>query len=204
MKNLLILIICFGIHSAAFSQIITDIDEVYPLHSDLAAIKKDNQWAFINKNGEKVIDFRNDLVLTEKVNSLNETNAYPVFNDGRCLIRKLMENTLYFGYINEKGAEIIKPQFLNATNFSNGFAIVVVFYQDSIGFNEVLKIPVMSSKMEEYVINTSGERVKYLYNPKNYIPSNYKIKAPAVESKFIAPNLVATKNKRNKWQIHQF
>jgi len=204
MKNLLILMICFGIHFTAFAQILSDIEEVYPLQNDFAAIKKGNQWAFINKNGEKVIDYRDDLVLTEKVNSLNETTAYPVFNDGRCLIKKIKENTVYFGYINEKGAEIIKPQFLNATNFSNGFAIVVVFFQDSIGFNEVLKIPVMSNKMEEYVINPSGERVKYLYNPKNYISAKYKNKAPAVESKFIAPHLVATKNKNNKWEIHQF
>lgn len=204
MKNLLIFIICFGIHSAAFAQILGDIDEVYPLHGDFAAIKKANQWAFITKDGKKAVDFRNDLVLTNKVNSLNQTISYPIFNDGRCLIRKLKGNTPYFGFINEKGEEIIKAQFLNATNFSNGYAIVVLSSKDSIGFNEVLKIPIMSSYMEEYVIDTSGELVKYLYNPRKQIPANYKNGIPIIESKFIAPKLVAVRTKSEKWEIHQF
>lgn len=204
MKKLLILIVCFSINSVAFSQILSDIDEIYPFHGDFAAIKNANQWAFIDKDGNKAIDFRDDLVLTNKVNNLNQETSYPVFYEGRCLIRKLIANTYYFGFINEKGVEIIKPQFLNATNFSNGYAIVVVHAKDSIGYNEVLKLPIMSNNMEEYVIDTSGELVKYLYNPINYIPSNYKNGIPTIESKFIAPNLVAVKNQSKKWEIHQF
>jgi len=144
------------------------------------------------------------LVLTEKVNSLNEITAYPVFNDGRCLIKKIKENTVYFGYINEKGAEIIKPQFLNATNFSNGYAIVVLSSKDSIGFNYVLKKAIVSNILEEYVIDTSGELVKYLYNPRKNVPANYKNGIPIIESKFISPKLVAVKTKNKKWEIHQF
>jgi len=114
----------------------------------------------------------------------------------------IIANTYYFGFINEKGVEIIKPQFLNATNFSNGYAIVVVQSKDSIGFNVILKKPIISNKIEEYVINTSGELIKYLYNPRSYVSSKNKV--PAIESKFIAPNLVAAKTKSKKWEIHQF
>jgi hypothetical protein len=202
MKKLLILIVCLSMHSAAFSQIFSEIDEVYPFYGDFAAIKKANQWAFIDKEGKKTIDFRADLVSTNSLNSLNQTISYPVFNDGRCLIRKLKGDTYYYGFINEKGDEIIKTQFLNATNFLNGYAIVVVQIKDSIGFNLVLNKPLISNKVEEYVINTSGERIKYLYNPRSFVPSKNKI--PAIESKFISPNLVAAKTKNKKWEIHQF
>jgi hypothetical protein len=204
MKNLLIFIICFSIHTGAFAQILGDIDEVSPLHGDLVAIKMGEQWAFIDKDGNKAIDFRDDLVLTNHVNSLNKKTPYPVFNDGRCLITKLKGDTPYFGFINEKGIEIIKPQFLNATNFSNGYAIVIVASKDSIGFNKVLKKPIMSNYIEDYVIDTSGELVKYLYNPRKKIPSNYKNGIPTIESKFIAPNLIAVKNKSKKWEIRKF
>ena len=204
MKKLFLLIICFGIHSAAFAQIISGIDEVYPLQGELAAIKKGGQWAFITKDGKKVIDFRDDLVLTKKVNASNQTTSYPIFYDGRCLIKKLIANTYYFGFINEKGVEIIKPQFLNATNFSNGYAIVVLAAKDSLGFNQVLKKPIISNYMEEYVIDTSGELVKYLYNPRKNVPANYKNGIPIIESKFIAPKLGAAKTKIKKWDIHQF
>ncbi len=204
MKKLLILLVCFSVYTGVFAQTLSDIDEVYPFHGDFAAIKKANQWAFINKEGKKIIDFRTDLVLTNRLNSLNQTTSYPVFNDGRCLIRKLMGDTYYYGFINEKGIEVIKPQFLNATNFSNGYAIVVTTTKDSIGFNVVLNKAVVSNIFEEYVINTSGELVKYLYNPRKNVPANYKNGVPIIESKFIAPNLVAVKTKNKKWEIHQF
>lgn len=204
MKKLLVLILCFSINSVAFSQILSDIDEVYPFHGDFAAIKKANQWTFIDKEGEKLFDFRSDLVLTNGLNSLNQTISYPVFKDGRCLIRKLKGDTPYFGFINEKGEEIIKPQFINATNFSNGYAIAVLAAKDSIGYNYVLKKPVVNNYMEEYVIDTKGELVKYLYNPRPNVRANYKNGVPIIESKFIAPNLVAIKNKKEKWEIRKF
>lgn len=204
MKKLLILIVCLSIHSAAFSQIFSEIDEVYPFHGDFAAIKKANQWAFIDKEGNKTIDFRADLVLTSRLNSLNQKTVYPVFNDGRCLIKKLKDGTYYFGFINEKGEEAIKTQFLNATNFSNGYAIVVLSSRDSIGFNYVLKKAIVSNIIEEYVIDTAGELVKYLYNPRKNVPANYKNGVPIIESKFIAPRMVAVKNKNKKWDIHVY
>ncbi len=204
MKKLLLLIVCFGFYTAAFSQILSDIDEVYPFHGDFAAIKKADQWAFIDKEGKKIINFRADLVLTNRLNSLNQTISYPVFNDGRCLIRKFIGDTYYYGFINEKGVEIIKPQFLNATNFSNGYAIVVLSSKDSIGFNYVLKKAVVSNVLEEYVIDTSGELVKYLYNPRKNVPANYKNGIPIIETMFIAPKLVAVKTKNKKWEIYQF
>ena len=203
MKKLFLLILCFCIYSVAFAQILSVFDEVYPLQGEFAAIKKGDQWAFITKDGKMAIDFRNDLVLTNKVNASNQTTSYPIFYDGRCLIKKLIENTYYFGFINEKGIEVIKPQFLNATNFSNGYAIVVLTAKDSIGFNQVLRKPIMSNYMEEYVIDTSGELVKYLYNPRKNVSANQKNGIPTIESKFIAPNLVATKTKTKKWEIHQ-
>ncbi|HCE55878.1 MAG TPA: hypothetical protein DER05_13135 [Lutibacter sp.] len=204
MRKLLIILVCFSVYTGVFAQTLSDFDEVYPFQGDFAAIKKENQWAFINKEGKKTIDFRADLVLTNRLNSLNQTISYPVFSDGRCLIRKLMGDTYYYGFINEKGIEVIKPQFLNATNFSNGYAIVVTTTKDSIGFNVVLNKAVVSNILEEYVINTSGELVKYLYNPRKNVPANYKNGVPIIESKFIAPNLVAVKNKNKKWDILQF
>lgn len=204
MKNLLILIICLMLHPFLFAQILGDLDDVSNLQDDFIALKKANQWAFLNKEGGKVIDFRSDLVLTDKVNYLNQRISYPEFNDGRCLIRKLKGDTYYYGFIDEEGVEIIKPQFINATNFSYGYAIVVLSSKDSIGFNYVLKKPIVSNYLEEYVIDTSGELVKYLYNPRKNVPDNYRNGVPIIESKFVAPRMVAVKNKNGKWDIHVF
>lgn len=204
MKKLLLLIICLTLHPFLLAQVLGNLDDVSNLQNDFIAVKKADQWAFLNKEGGKVIDFRSDLVLTDKVNYLNQIISYPEFNDGRCLIRKLKGDTYYYGFIDKKGIEIIKPQFINATNFSDGYAIVVLSSKDSIGFNYVLKKPIVSNYMEEYVIDASGELVKYLYNPRKNVPDNYRNGVPIIESKFIAPRVVAVKNKNGKWDIHVF
>lgn len=207
MKKIFFIGICVIWSISLNAQIVKNIDECSPYNGDFAAVKTNGNWGFINKQGEIVIDYRNDLVAL-KGNSLENKKSelvhYPIFSNGRCLIKNVKEGVNYYGFINEKGDEIIKPTFLNATNFSNGYAIVIVLVKDSVGYNAILKKPIHSSYIEEYVINTSGELIKYLYNPKKYTPSKYINGEPLIESKFLAPNLVAVKNKEDKWDIHSF
>ena len=175
MKNLIIIISCFIIYSLGYGQVIKDVDKVTPFHQGLAAIKKNNQWAFINKEGEKVINFRGDLVSTTDKHFLDENGitsiTYPLFKDNRCLIKKLIDGVYYYGYIDKNGVEIIAPQYLNATNFNNGYAIVIKFAKNIVGNNDVLGKRIVSYKLEEYIIDNSGNLIKYLDNARNSIPS---------------------------------
>lgn len=197
MKNILILFICLFIQSTGLSQVIANIDKVFPLTEDLIAIKKGNLWGFLNEKGLKVIDFRNDFVLNEE--------QFPFFTDGRCLIKKRIGNKYLYGYINNEGKEVITPQYLNASKFENGYAIIIKIFTETIGYNEVLKKDINSSKLEEYIINTNGEIIKYLENPRNYIPSKVTSKIPPkLHSKFIAPHLIAVMKKDEKWDIYEF
>lgn len=206
MKNLFILIFFLLINTFCFAQIITDMDAISPFQDEMAAVKKGNQWGFVNKNGELVINYRDDLVV-EKNSSKNKVNTidYPVFKDGMCLFKKMINDIYYYGYIDKTGREIIPPQFLNATNFVNGYALIIAPSKDVIGFNEILKKDIVSSNIEEYVINTSGERIRYLENPIKYDSSKRKSKKPPVfHSKFVGPNLVAVQKKDLKWDVYEF
>lgn len=196
-------------YSFGYGQIIRDVDFVTSYHDGLAAIKKNNEWAFVNEEGEKVIDFRDDLVSTIDDQYLDENGissvSYPLFKEGRCLIRKLINGINYYGYIDKKGDEVIAPKYVNASNFLNGYAIIIKFATDVIGENEALDKRVVSYKLEEYVIDTSGKLIKYLENDRIIVPSKIKSKTPpGFESKFIAPHLIAVKRKENKWEIHKF
>jgi len=210
MKNLIILFSCFLIYSFGYCQIIKDVDEVSPFHEDLAAIKKGDQWGFINKEGVKVIDFRNDLVSTTDEHFFDENGlrsvAYPLFKNGRCLTRKLIDGVYNYGYIDKTGKEVIAAQYLNATNFYNGYGIVIKFAKNVVGKNEVLGKQIVSYKLEEYIIDVSGKLVKYLDNARNCSPSKIKNNMPPVfYSKFIAPHMIAVKSSENeKWNIYQF
>jgi hypothetical protein len=94
--SLFLVILVFPIFG--FTQSIENLDYISPFHDGLAAIKKNNEWAFINTNGEIVIDFRNDLVTTKY-----KGQNYPIFVDRRCLIEQKKEGISYFGYINTSG-----------------------------------------------------------------------------------------------------
>ena len=205
MKNLIIIIICLQFQFVSFAQIFNDVDEVTPFQEELAAIKKGNQWGFINKEGTLIIDYRSDFVLTKNTDKMGKVSSYPVFNNKRCLIKKLIGDIYYFGFIDKTGKVVIKPTYLNATNFKNGFAIVILTSKDVIGYNKVLKKDVVSTKIEEFIINPSGALVKYLENPRNDGSPKTKPKTPPVfYSKFIAPNLIAVKKKDQKWDIYKF
>ena len=201
MKSFIIIFICLQLHFVSFAQIFNDIDEATPFQGDIAAVKKGNQWGFIDKNGTLVIDFRSDFVLTDIPSTKGIISSYPVFKNKRCLIKKLIDKTYYFGFIDKKGNVVIEPMYLNATNFKNGYAIVILTSKDIIGYNEILKKNIVSSKIEEFIINPKGDIIKYLENPRN---NDSPKKPPVFYSKFIAPNLIAVKKKDQKWDIYKF
>jgi len=205
MKNLVIIVICLQFHFVSFAQIFNDIDEATPFQGEIAAVKKGNQWGFIDKKGTLVIDYRNDFVLTKNTDEMGNAMWYPLFKDNRCLIRKLSGDTYFYGYIDEIGKTSIEPNYLNATNFENGYAIVILTSKDVIGYNEVLRKDIISSKIEEFIITPSGELFKYLENPRSDDSPKTKPKTPPViYSKFIAPNIIAVKKKDQKWDIYEF
>jgi hypothetical protein len=199
-KKLIILFICFGIHPMLFSQVLKDVDAIFPFHENLAAVKKGNEWAFINKDGEKVIDFRSDVVSSK---SATINNSYPMFVEGKCLIKKEVNDEYRYGYIDTTGNTIIEPQYLNATNFTNGFAMIIKPDVTTMGSNNVLGKKMIYSKLEEYIIDSSGKIIKFLDNSRAYIPSKTK-DAPKFISKLMAPNIVAIKTKSGKWNIVKF
>ena len=202
MRFLLVFTFCIGLSFFGFSQIASDLEEVNLFKGDLTAVKKSDNWGFINKEGTIVVDFRNDLVLSE---TKDGSSWMPAFYNNRCLFRTQVDDVFYYGYINNLGEEALPPVYLNASNFKEGYAIVSMLEIDSIGYNKVLKKNISSKRIEEYVIDTSGKIVKYLENPIKCNPEMMKLKTPPkLHSKFIGPHMVAVLKKDNKWDIYKF
>ena len=210
MKSLVIFIISLIFYSSGFSQILTNIEFITPFHEGLAAVKKNTEWGFMNEQGKMVINFRNDLVSSELANEIIVSSAisqkYPFFREGKCLIKRKIEGVYYYGYIDKTGKEVLAPQFLNATNFEDGFAIIIKFETKIMGENKVLNKRMVSYKLEEYIIDESGNLIKYLDNARNITPSKLGSNEPPpyFDSKFIAPHIIAVKNKDQKWDLIEF
>lgn len=199
MKRVIVfLLFIIVIPTCIFAQSIMNVDYISPFHEGLAAIKKDNQWGFINTRGDIVVDFRDDLVT-----SFIDGYKYPFFNNDRCLINEKRDGILYFGYINKTGEIVVRPEFLNATNFVNNFAIALKLTVENIGKNPILNKNIVYYKYFEVIIDTDGFIKEYLSDPINIVlDKEFLSSPPPVKSKFISDNLVATMDNNSKtWSI---
>ena len=176
-----------------FTQVIDTINYISPFYDGFASIQKDKEWGIIDEDGAIVIDFRDDMVSLKIKNE-----SYPVFISGRCLIKEIKDDVAYFGYININGDIVVKPQFINATNFKYDKAIVTKLIKYELGYNRIMEKPVVSYKYQEIVIDRSGEIIVFLTKekPLSYLKPFRKI--PIINSKIISENLVIIKNERDK------
>lgn len=182
----------------ASAQLLENLDYISPAHENLVAIKKGDQWAFINTDGELVIGFRKGLVLTE-----TEQGAYPMFSDGRCLVIEEKKGIPYYGYMDTSGQLAIKPQYLNASNFKNGRAIVLKLNEEEAGRNEALDKRIVYYRYFEVVIDPDGDVKTYLTKKGTNVVLDKKFypKKPKITSRFISDRAYAVRNDKNKWDV---
>jgi hypothetical protein len=181
-----------------FTQSIKNLDYISPFYDGIAAIKKRNQWAFINNKGAIIVGFRNDVVTTKMTNE-----NYPIFSDRRCLIEQIKDGISYFGYIDAAGKTIIQPQFLNASNFNGGKAIVLELVKEMVGQNKALGKDVVYYKYYEATIDSTGVIKNYLTQEavNVVLDKEFMRKPPEIISKHISDNLYAVMYKDNTWAI---
>tara|TARA_R110002167_G_scaffold116792_5_gene292235 strand:- start:1315 stop:1944 length:630 start_codon:yes stop_codon:yes gene_type:complete len=187
------------------SQTLGNIDEIGPFSEDLAAIRKGDQWGFINKEGTLVIDYRNDLYWNENADSSKSDilgMRYPVFKDGRCIIKQLEGDVPIYGFIDKEGKTIIEPQFLNVTHFENGYTTGVVFEKVFKGENE-FKLKIFDFKFHDVLMDTSGKIEEFLAPRYNIQMVKKRYQLPTIDSKLLADRLVAVRNEKNQWEIRK-
>ncbi|TYB79492.1 WG repeat-containing protein [Bizionia myxarmorum] len=180
------------------AQSISDVDFISPFHNDVAAIQKDGKWAFINKEGNVIIDFRTDLVVTN-----TEDGDYPMFNDDRCPIEEIKAGIYYFGFIDKTGQAVIKPRFLNCSDFNDGFSIALEVNKHVMGHNAALDKDMVNYRYFEVLIDTNGNIKHYLTQDgvNVVLDKDFLRVVPQITSKRITENLYAVKNKNNSWNI---
>ncbi|REE07708.1 WG repeat protein [Winogradskyella pacifica] len=182
----------------AIAQSVNNVDFISPIHNDVAAIQKDGKWAFINKEGQQIINFRTDLAITSM-----EDGDYPMFNDDRCPIVKVKAGISYFGFIDKSGNTVIEPQFLNSTDFKDGIAIALKVIRKVIAKNTALDKDIVNYRYYEVLIDTQGNITYYLnQDGVNVImDKDFLRTVPQITSKRISEELYAVKNKKNLWNI---
>jgi len=207
MKKILflwVLTILVSVPSSA--QVLDNIDEIAPFNEGLAAVRKGNQWGFINEDGALVIDFRNDIYWNQKADTSKSDvlgTAYPVFNEGLCLIQQTVEDGVpIFGFIDKAGTVVIEPQFLNIYPFNNGYTTAVLFDKNFKGENE-FKLKIYEYKFFDVRVSTSGEITDYLKKRDHIQMTIKRYEMPDIGAKILADDLVATYKNQEGWSIEK-
>ena len=198
MKNILIILIF--IPFIGISQTLENIDFISPFHDGLSAVKKGNNWAFVDQKGSIIIDFREDLVKTK-----TDKGYYPLFSNGKCIIAQKKDDILLYGFIDKKGNISIEPQFLNVLNFQGNKTLALIVHKETIGFNDIFKKDVVNYHYFEVVIDENGNSLDHLTQLALHISPKYSKskEPPVITSKFISDNLIAVKSDENKWNLRK-
>ncbi|SIS53212.1 WG containing repeat-containing protein [Zobellia uliginosa] len=212
MKHLLIITCLLLIPYLGISQTVdqinkptvAELDQITPFSDGLAAVRKGDQWGFIDEEGQLVIDFRNDLVWNKNPQTDNlgvEGMGYPQFKNGRCVVRDVKEDGIArYGFIDKKGNMAIPAEFLNVSPFVDGHA-VGIYERKSLRGKNTFQLKIYDYDFTEVVVNEAGEMIWPVQERQNIVMSGKLYKLPELQAKMISDRLLAVKDKANKWKI---
>lgn len=192
--------------NVSHSQTIKNIDEIAPFSEGLAAVRQGDRWGFMNEEGQMVINFRSDIYWNPDADTSKMDISgvqYPLFNEGRCLITKVVEDGVpVFGFIDTQGNVVLEPQLLNVLPFKNGFATGVLFEKSLKGKNE-FNLNIYEFKFHDVLLDTSGEIVEFFHRRKNIQMTKKRYKRPSVGAKQLTKGLVGVYSGNQGWEVRK-
>ena len=184
--------------------LVGNLDEVAPFNEGLAAVKKGNQWGFINEEGKLVIAFRDDLVWNKTPNTMNigiEGIGFPQFVNGLCSIKRMQDDGIArYGFIDKTGKVVVAAEFLNVSQFNNGYA-VGIYESKSLRGKNSFQLNIYDYAFTEIVVNEKGELLWPIQERQNIIMSKKLYELPELHAQMISSDLLKVKDECNKWKI---
>lgn len=205
MKKIIILALLVFCPLLGSSQTISEIDEIAPFNEEMAAIRKGDQWGFINQEGVLVIAFRSDLVWDKNADTSKpgiDGIRFPSFHNGRCLVSKLIDKIRVYGFIDTHGKLVIEHQFLNVSSFDQGYTVGIIYERVFLGKNEI-KLDVYKHKFHEVLMDSSGEIIEFFSRRDNIQLTKRRYIRPSINVKFLSRNLIAMRTKDRNWEIRK-
>jgi len=188
------------------AQTIKNIDEIAPFSEGLAAVRQGDQWGFINEEGQMVINFRNDIYWNKDADTSKKDISgiqYPMFNEGRCLITKIVEDGVpVYGFIDTKGNVVLEPQLLNVYPFKNGYTTAVLYDKSMKGKNE-FNLDIYEFKFHDVMLDTSGEVVEFFNRRYNIQMTKKRYQRPSVGVKQLSNGLVGVYTQDQGWEVRK-
>lgn len=208
MKKLLSAFVLLLIPLIGFSQVIKDLDLITPYNEGYAAVRKNNQWGFINSEGILVTPFRRDLIFNEKPSGSTDMGVaglrFPQMANERSIIKAVKNQVPLYGFIDPSGKVVIEPEFLNVSQFQNGYALALKVDEERLGVNPLLGKGMLAYKYDVVLIDSNGAVKQYLAGPFPVSVSREKLRtAPPIRAKFLSENLISVQGPNKLWEVHK-
>ncbi len=212
MKRLFIITLLLSIPMIGSSQTLEEIntptvsglDQIGSFSEGLTAVKKGNEWGFIDEDGILVIGFRGDLVWNKTPNTAKlgvENLGYPQFKNGLCAIKVVKEDGITrYGFIDKKGTIVIPAEFLNVSQFNDGRTIGIYEKKVLRGKNPY-QLRIYEYDFTEVVVNTKGEMLWPIQERQGIVMSKKLYELPEIHASMISDKLLMVKDKTNTWNI---
>lgn len=203
----LLIAVSFSVTAQSVEQmnapLISTLDDVAPYSEGLAAVRKGNQWGFLDKDGNLAIPFRDDVLWNTKATTETGVSSieYPKFKEGLCIIfENTNEGVPLYGFMNTKGETVIAPEFVNISPFDDDFTVGIYARKDLRGKNE-FQLEIYDYTFTEVVVNKAGEMVWPVQERQNIIMAKKRFKLPELHTKMLSKTLLAVKQNDNLWKV---
>lgn len=189
-----------------FGQLVKNADFIAPMEDGFAAVKIENQWSFIDENGSMIFDLRSDLISNDSktltVDLGVASMSYPLMIEEKAIVKTVKNGIPYFGFIDPNGTIVIKQEFLNVSNFKEGYALALKLSEQVLGENKPLGKRVVNYFYDLVLIDTKGHITKYLCGPFPVkLSKEHLKKAPPIIAKDLSSNLIAFQTPEGKWEV---
>ena len=99
-------------------------EETQDFHNNYAAVKKDGQWLLIDREGKELALQRSYRQFGIMENGRCPASTVHFESDDFAYHSNYACDAGWWGYVAENGKEVIPPQYIYATDFKNGLAVV--------------------------------------------------------------------------------
>ncbi len=186
--------------------IVDGLSQYTPFHEGLTAIRKGEQWGFMDIEGNMVIDFRNDVAWNpDAVMGKDGVGGleYPKFIEGFCIIKQMTDEGIpLYGFMNTSGKIVIKPEYVNLTSFKDGHAIGIFAKKTFRGENE-FKLKIYDYQFTEVLLDTKGGIVWPVAERDNIVMSKRRFETPDLWTELLGNNLIAVKTANQEYEIRK-
>lgn len=185
---------------------ISELDEVAPFSEGLAAVRKQDQWGFIDKTGKLVIDFRNDVAWNKNPDTDRQdirSIRYPQFKNGLCPIQKIEEEGIpFYGFMDTQGRIVVQPEYLNIAHFNEGKTVGIYCKRTFRGKNN-FQLNIYEYTFTEVVMNANGEIIWPIQDRDGILMTKRRYEIPELRARLVSEDLLAVKGSANRWEIRR-